>query len=412
MASSSADFDDDDDLRVEDVRTRAERDAEGWANAIVISSDSDDDVPVHRLAHVKKASTSSALGKRPAPPSGDDVKPDVKPDISDTVPHVPAPPPQQAPAVQSTTNLDDQLTFSAPLKGAMPGTLRAGHVTLKVSTMAVAGSTHMDIGTGFEYNSHARVQAVPWQVRIEDGAGGELIGAIKRLANPANCRKANQRVGTPLIEVQWQPKLPWRLKRGDPPVAVRLDVYLRPEIFRLRISGWHSAQSCFYDIWQLFDKLTPMAPYVDCPRPPPVHGDVALAPCGAAAASAAGKAARPPPNAHAFTLNGLMRAMESAGYAEAADPPGLKLTLYPFQRQSLQWMLDRETQSGGLNTLFWREYASEGAQKFWYNPMAGELRDVPLPVVSGGFLCARLPRVEPSAIAPRPAARPTVCVVV
>ena len=89
-----------------------------------------------------------------------------------------------------------------------------------------------------------------------------------------------------------------------------------------------------------------------------------------------------------------MRAMESAGYDEMLDPPGLQLTLYPFQRQSLQWMFDRETAPGGLNALFWREYpgARGGGvdHTFWYNPMAGELRDAPLPIVSGGFLCEEM----------------------
>jgi hypothetical protein len=77
-----------------------------------------------------------------------------------------------------------------------------------------------------------------------------------------------------------------------------------------------------------------------------------------------------------------MRALESSGYEEMADPPGLRLTLYPFQRQSLQWMVDRETQPGGLNALFWREHPSEGRDRsFFYNAMAGELRSEPLPIV-------------------------------
>jgi len=144
----------------------------------------------------------------------------------------------------------------------------------------------------------------------------------------------------------------------------------------------------------LFEKLTPATPFIEPPRPPPVHGERALAPCGAASASRPAGLARPAPSAHSFTLNGLMRAMESAGYDEMLDPPGLQLTLYPFQRQSLQWMFDRETAPGGLNALFWREYpgARGGGvdHTFWYNPMAGELRDAPLPVVSGGFLCEEM----------------------
>ena len=62
-------------------------------------------------------------------------------------------------------------------------------------------------------------------------------------------------------------------------------------------------------------------------------------------------------------------------------------------------MYDRETQPGGLNALFWEERPSEtGADNtgqprddtFWYNPMAGELRDTPLPMVTGGFLCEEM----------------------
>ena len=161
-------------------------------------------------------------------------------------------------------------------------------------------------------------------------------------------------------------------------------MWLCPQIFDLRISGWQSGTSCFYDIWVLFDKLVPMAPVVECPRPPPVQGDAVLMPCGA---SSQPRSARPAPTAQSFTLAGLMRAMESAGYDEMADPPGLEITLYPFQRQSLQWMVDRETQPAGLNALFWREHPSEGGESFYFNPMAGELRGSPLPIVTGGFLC-------------------------
>ena len=228
-------------------------------------------------------------------------------------------------------------------------------MTLKLSTAALGtdDSSSMPIGTGAEPSSHAKLQAVPWTVQVDDGKSGELFGAIRRLADPSNTRvklARGFRPGYPLVEVEWQPALPWRLPRGKPPVELRLDVWLAPQLFDLRISGWHSPSSCFYDIWVLFDSLVPMAPIVKCPRPPPVHGDAQLAPCGAATAPS--QLGRPAP--HSFTLAGLMRALESAGYEEMADPPGLQLTLFPFQRQSLQWMVDRETQPGGLNALFWQ----------------------------------------------------------
>lgn len=119
-----------------------------------------------------------------------------------------------------------------------------------------------------------------------------------------------------------------------------------------------------------------------------------------------------------------MKAMESAGYDEMVEPQGLKLTLYSFQRQTLQvrtrsprtpreartddanepsrqWMYDRETQPLGLNALFWEERPSDVGKPppptgvaapptsaldtvdhtFWYNAMAGELRASRPPVV-------------------------------
>ena len=139
------------------------------------------------------------------------------------------------------------------------------------------------------------------------------------------------------------------------------------------------------------DKMTLVAPFIEPPRPPPMQGEAMLAPCGVAATP---KSAVLKSTPHSFTLAGLMRAMESAGYEEMRDPPGLLLTLFPFQRQALLWMFDRETQPGGLNALFWREHPGEKAggkdHSFWYNPMAGELRAEPLPIVTGGFLCEEM----------------------
>ena len=386
----------DDEVEVARERTRAERDAEGWANAIVLSSDDDDDMPsALPAARPAPPAASNAAGKRPVSHPVDDVKPDVKrikPDQDASAApagHVPAATFQRPAA--TATDLED-LSFAAPIKGAMGTALRAGHLMLKISTMALpdASSTHMTVGTGYERDTYTRLQALPWQAQVNDGTNGqELLAAIRRLANAMNTQ-VGRRAGFSLVECQWQPALPWRLKRGQPPVEVRLDVYLRPEIFDLRISGWQSSSSCFYDIWMLMDRLIPMAPYIECPRPPPVQGDAVLAPCGAA--TAPNRSALPPPRAHSFTLNGLMRAMESAGYEEATDPAGLQLTLFPFQRQSLQWMIDRETQPGGLNALFWREHPSEGSSKFFYNPMAGELRSEPPPIVTGGFLCEEMVR--------------------
>ena len=479
-------------------KTRAERDAEGWANAIVLSSD-DDDEPPAAPPRPSGASSSKAAGKRPVAwaHDEDDVKPDVKPDVKKFKPDddddddsggaFGAPPPAPAGPAIAQTDLED-LSFSAPLKGAMGEALRAGHIMIKLSSQPVADSTHVHIGSGRESSSHERLQACPWSVRMDDGTHGQALNAIRRLANPFNTRSRKHPRGYALVEVDWQPKLPWRLKRGgvysSRPSRSALSLAERPHahvslpwsrhtpcashtltwpralslsrsparrgatrhlalardfraqnlrmaigaelLLRYVLRGFHSGPahaplalpcsrpvlahappSVRADVWCIMDRLTPMSPIVETPRPPPVQSSAVLAPCGAA--TAPNRAALPAPSSHAFTLAGLMRALESAGYEEMADPPGLLLTLYPFQRQSLHWMFDRETLAGGLNALFWREHPSEGRRSFWYNPMAGELRDRPLPIVTGGFLCeemglgkVRVPRLPVRGIATRP----------
>ena len=249
---------DDDGIAISHVKSRAERDAEGFANAIVLSSDDDDnDVPrapplvLPRSSVPGGSSSSSAAGKRPM---SEQATVDVKPDIKRLRPETtPVPPPAALNRNIQPTILQADLSFADPLKGAKSAVQarRAGHVMLKLSTAAVPGdASDAIIGTGFEHDAHSRLQALTWQVRVDDETHGQqLLGAIRRLANPMNTRGPRARHGYPLVEVEWQPKLPWRLTRGQPPVAVRLDIWLRPEIFDLRISTWQSAQSCFYDIW-------------------------------------------------------------------------------------------------------------------------------------------------------------------
>ena len=337
----------DEEVVVHQETTRAERDAEGFANAIVLSSDDEDSAPRRPAVSSKRPAAASPCFNAAAAASTD-VKPDIK-----RIKPGPAPSPQAnpLPGNGNETELED-LAFAPPAKFAMGQARRAGHVTFKVSASSAVGvsngagdPTHVAIGTGREYNSHERLRALAYAygVRVDDSARGELRGALERLTNPRSIQIPRHSITGPngrhlrwepaawhsLIEVQWQPRLPWRLKRGQPAVEVRLDIWLKPQIFELRISTWHSAESCFYDIWMMMEQLTPMTPFVEPPRPPPVHGEAQLVPCGAAA-----KPGKPKPTAHSFTLAGLMRAMESAGYEEAEQPRGLELTLFPFQRQA------------------------------------------------------------------------------
>ena len=141
-----------------------------------------------------------------------------------------------------------------------------------------------------------------------------------------------------------------------------------------------------------------------------------------------------------FTLPGLLAAAVTEGGPSAQQPAGLKVEMLDFQKQTLFWMRDKETSVRGLNGQFWEERrwgddydveetegglggdenaeamdedetelltskssgkktasqtkkakpstTSEG--KFWYFPLAGELRLEEPPVCRGGMLCEEM----------------------
>ena len=53
------------------------------------------------------------------------------------------------------------------------------------------------------------------------------------------------------------------------------------------------------------------------------------------------------------SLTGLMNHLENRGHAPAPFVEGLTVELLPFQSQSLQWAIERETAPGGLQSFFW-----------------------------------------------------------
>lgn len=124
-----------------------------------------------------------------------------------------------------------------------------------------------------------------------------------------------------------------------------------------------------------------------------------------------------------FTLPGLLAAAVTPGGAAAPQPPGLKVRMLDFQLQTLRWMLDQERAPRGLNGSFWEErrwadaappadddekdeasrrtseYSSRREEKrsatsaegrFWYFPLAGELRLAEPPARRGGMLCEEM----------------------
>jgi hypothetical protein len=142
-----------------------------------------------------------------------------------------------------------------------------------------------------------------------------LLSSIQRLTTVDH----GNRNEAQLVIARWQKELPWRFER-DAYGEARLDLWFCPKLFDIRSD---------YDIWLMMENLIPTKLMI--PRPPP-------------------PARLPLPGGHdsafSFSLAGLMRAMESAGYAAATPPPGLRVELYPFQTKSLQWMLDREKLPG------------------------------------------------------------------
>ena len=105
----------------------------------------------------------------------------------------------------------------------------------------------------------------------------------------------------------------------------------------------------------------------------------------------------PPADEDPFTSASLLRGMEHTGYRDEPQPHGVVLPLFGYQRQTLAWMRDQECRPGGLNACFWetRAWADSGVpgaapELWWFFPLAGELRLMQPPVVTGGMLCQEM----------------------
>ncbi len=117
-----------------------------------------------------------------------------------------------------------------------------------------------------------------------------------------------------------------------------------------------------------------------------------------------------------FSLSSLLRHSESTGYGyvEVAEshtirnddqwvvrnkwiPPSPPISkdlipeLLEFQRESLAWMMDQESNAAGINGHFWqsREFV-DGGLPLYYFPLAGEFRLEKPPIVTGGLLCSEM----------------------
>lgn len=94
------------------------------------------------------------------------------------------------------------------------------------------------------------------------------------------------------------------------------------------------------------------------------------------------------------SFTGLLKDLESNGYSEAEQPPGLTVPLRPYQRQSLQFMLDAEHREGGLLSVNYHRLSGSGQNgaPLLYSASLGHLMDAKddAPIIRGGFLCEEM----------------------
>jgi len=92
------------------------------------------------------------------------------------------------------------------------------------------------------------------------------------------------------------------------------------------------------------------------------------------------------------SLKGLMDNLENRGHAPAPFVEGLTVELLPFQLQSLQWMIERETIPGGIQSYFWTKLPSVAQPNtdVYYNPILGRLKTENPNLVRGGILAEQM----------------------
>ena len=96
------------------------------------------------------------------------------------------------------------------------------------------------------------------------------------------------------------------------------------------------------------------------------------------------------------SLNGLMIHLENRGHAEAPFVDGLTVELLPFQKQSLQWALEREQVQGGIHSYWISKLpeveGADSSQDAYYDLLHGVFRTKKPGLVRGGFISEMMGR--------------------
>ena len=89
------------------------------------------------------------------------------------------------------------------------------------------------------------------------------------------------------------------------------------------------------------------------------------------------------------SLKGLMDNLENRGHLAAPFVEGLNVELLPFQSQSLQWAIERETVPGGIQSLSWTTLP-EIEPAVYFNPILACLSKTKPNLVRGGIIAEQM----------------------
>ena len=92
------------------------------------------------------------------------------------------------------------------------------------------------------------------------------------------------------------------------------------------------------------------------------------------------------------SLNTVLEHLENRGHAPAPHVGGLTVALLPFQSQSLQWAIERETTPGGIQSFFWTKLpqVAEPNTDLYFNPIIGKLSTSKPALVRGGIIASQM----------------------
>lgn len=92
------------------------------------------------------------------------------------------------------------------------------------------------------------------------------------------------------------------------------------------------------------------------------------------------------------SLASLISHTENLGHQSAPYVEGLTVELLPFQLQSLQWAIERETMAGGVQSMHWAKLPlpADATEELYFNPVLGMFSKTKPALVRGGMICEQM----------------------